>query len=167
MAFCTNCGSEVQGKFCAKCGSPVGAGAAPSAGNPAPPPPPPPISGGAPAAQAAGLEENVACALCYVLGLLTGILFLVLAPYNQNRLIRFHAFQSIFLNLAWFVIFIAISIVSLVLLPIPYIGPILSMILNLAAGLGIFILWLMLMYKAYNRERWVLPVIGPLAEKQA
>jgi uncharacterized membrane protein len=167
MAFCTNCGSEVQGKFCAKCGSPVGAGAAPSAGNPAPPPPPPPISGGAPAAQAAGLEENIACALCYVLGLLTGILFLVLAPYNQNRLIRFHAFQSIFLNLAWFVIFIAISIVSLVLLPIPYIGPILSMILNLAAGLGIFILWLMLMYKAYNRERWVLPVIGPLAEKQA
>jgi uncharacterized membrane protein len=164
MAFCTNCGSEVQGKFCAKCGSPVGAGAAPSAGNPAPPPP---ISGGAPAAQAAGLEENIACALCYVLGLLTGILFLVLAPYNQNRLIRFHAFQSIFLNLAWFVIFIAISIVSLVLLPIPYIGPILSMILNLAAGLGIFILWLMLMYKAYNRERWVLPVIGPLAEKQA
>ena len=50
-------------------------------------------------AQAApGLEENLACALCYALGLLTGIVFLVLAPYNQNKLIRFHAFQSIFFH---------------------------------------------------------------------
>ena len=43
----------------------------------------------------------------------------------------------------------------------------LSIVLHLAAFLGFFILWLMLMYKAYNRERWVLPFIGPLAEKQA
>ncbi len=33
--------------------------------------------------------------------------------------------------------------------------------------LGVLVLWLMLMYKAYNKERWVLPIIGPLAEKQA
>jgi uncharacterized membrane protein len=43
----------------------------------------------------------------------------------------------------------------------------LSIILHLGVSLGAFILWLMLMYKAYNRERWVLPIIGPLAEKQA
>jgi len=170
MAFCANCGAEVQGRFCAKCGAPAPAAGA-SAGA-APPPPPsaspyPAAAGPAPTAQAAGLEENLACALCYVLGLLTGILFLVLAPYNQNRLIRFHAFQSIFLNIAWIAVFIAISIVSLVLLPIPFLGAILSVILHLAAGLGVFIIWLMLMYKAYNRERWVLPFIGPLAEKQA
>jgi uncharacterized membrane protein len=102
-----------------------------------------------------------------VLGLLTGVLFLVLAPYNQNRLIRFHAFQSIFLNIAWIAVFIAISIISIVLLPIPFLGAMMSVILHLAAGLGVFILWLMLMYKAYNRERWVLPIIGPMAEKQA
>jgi uncharacterized membrane protein len=118
-------------------------------------------------AQSVGMEENMACALCYVLGLLTGVLFLVLAPYNQNRLIRFHAFQSIFLNLAWIVVFIAISIISIALLPIPFLGAILSLLLHMVAGLGIFILWLMLMYKAYNKERWVLPIIGPLAEKQA
>jgi uncharacterized membrane protein len=105
--------------------------------------------------------------MCYVLGLLTGVLFLVLAPYNQNRLIRFHAFQSIFLNIAWIAIFIAISLVGLVLLPIPFLGAMLSVILHLCAALGVFILWLMLMYKAYNRERWVLPIIGPMAEKQA
>jgi uncharacterized membrane protein len=95
------------------------------------------------------------------------VLFLVLAPYNQNRLIRFHAFQSIFLNIAWIAIFIAISLIGIVLLPIPFLGFMLSVILHLGAGLGVFILWLMLMYKAYNRERWVLPIIGPMAEKQA
>ena len=123
-------------------------------------PPPPPIS------TAQALTDNVAAALCYLHGLLTGILFLVLAPYSQNRAIRFHAFQSIFLNLAWIVVFIALSMISVVLLPIPFLGAILSMILHLGANLGFFILWLMLMYKAYNNERWVLPVIGPLAEKQ-
>jgi len=176
MAFCANCGADVQGRFCAKCGAPAAAGAAPGPAAQAPPPPPPPppaaspfpaAAGPAPAAQAAGLEENLACALCYVLGLLTGILFLVLAPYNQNRLIRFHAFQSIFLNIAWIAIYIVLTIVGFALFSIPFLGAMLSIILHLAAFLGFFILWLMLMYKAYNRERWVLPFIGPLAEKQA
>ena len=60
-----------------------------------------------------------------------------------------------------------VSIVSVALLPIPFVGAMLSIVLHLGAFLGFFILWLMLMYKAYNRERWVLPFIGPLAEKQA
>src|ERR1700722_9747020 len=150
MAFCANCGAEVQGRFCAKCGAPAAAaGAGPSASAPPPPPPPaaspfPAAAGPAPTAQAAGLEENLACALCYVLGLLTGILFLVLAPYNQNRLIRFHAFQSIFLNIAWIAIYIVLSIISIALLPIPFLGAMLSIVLHLAALLGFFILWLML-----------------------
>ena len=79
----------------------------------------------------------MACALCYILGLLTGILFLVLAPYNQNRLIRFHAFQSIFLNIAWIAIYIVLSIIGIVLLPIPFLGAMLSIVLHLAAWLGI------------------------------
>ncbi len=43
------------------------------------------------------MSENVASALCYFGGVVTGIIFLILAPYNQNKLVRFHAFQSIFL----------------------------------------------------------------------
>jgi uncharacterized membrane protein len=155
MPFCSNCGAEVQGNFCAKCGAPM---AGPAGGTAAPPPPP------VPAAQ--GLTDNVAAALCYLLGLLTGILFLLIAPYSQNRAIRFHALQSIFLNVAWIAVVIVISVISIVLLPIPFMGAILSMILHLGANLGFFVLWLMLMYKAYNNERWVLPVIGALAEKQ-
>src|SRR5215470_12415845 len=86
MAFCVHCGSEVQGRFCSKCGAAV-AGAASAGGQ----------AGGS-GLVLGGLEENVAAALCYLLGVLTGILFLVLEPYNKNRTIRFHAFQAIF---AW------------------------------------------------------------------
>ena len=79
----------------------------------APPPPGyvPPM--GAPSA--AGLSENVASALCYVFGLVSGIIFLVLAPYNQNKTIRFHAFQSIFMHVGIIILFIALSIVSVMM----------------------------------------------------
>jgi uncharacterized membrane protein len=159
MAFCANCGSEVQGKFCAKCGSPIGASAgAPQQGPAGDRYTPPPGAQGAPyvpppAAQA-GLEENVACALCYLLGVLTGILFLVLEPYNKNKTIRFHAFQSIFTWLGAVVLWIVLAMVGLGYLILLY-------------QLACFVLFLFLMYKAYNRERFVLPIIGPIAEKQA
>ena len=162
MAFCASCGSEVQGKFCAKCGAPSGAAAAGSAV------PPPPGSTYTPApAASAGIEENVAAALCYLLGVLTGILFLVIEPYNRNRLIRFHAFQSIFTWIAAIVVGVVLSIISYVFVAIPFIGWLIYILLWTIFSLGIFALWLFLMYKAYNRERFVLPVIGPLAEKQA
>jgi uncharacterized membrane protein len=153
MAFCATCGAEVQGRFCAKCGAPAAA-AGPSQAAP-------------PSAAPAGLTENVASALCYVLTVLTGILFLVLAPYNQNKTIRFHAWQSIFLWVAAVIASIAVSILTGIFLRIPFIGWMVDLLLWPAFGIGMFILWLMLMYKAYNNERLVLPVIGPLAEKQA
>ena len=181
MPFCANCGSDVQGRFCAKCGTPV---AAPPPGGQTPytpppqsgPPPgqnpygapagPPPYAGPPPAAQA-GLDENMACALCYLLGVLTGVLFLVLEPYNKNRTVRFHAFQAIFTWLALVAIGIAFAIVASIIAFIPFIGWTVSVLLWPLYGLAVLALWLALMYKAYNRERWVLPVIGPLAEKQA
>src|SRR6476646_8688292 len=98
MAFCASCGAEVQGKFCAKCGAPAGSG---SSSGPAAP--------ATPAAPAA-IDENVAAALCYLVGVLTGILFLVLEPYNRNPTIRFHAFQSIFAWIAAMVIGSAVDV---------------------------------------------------------
>jgi uncharacterized membrane protein len=109
----------------------------------------------------------MAAALCYLFGVLTGILFLVLEPYNRNRTIRFHAFQSIFVWVAAVAVFIVAAILSVTLGAIPVIGWIFSILLHFALLIGLFVLWLMLMYKAYNNERWVLPIVGPLAEKQA
>jgi uncharacterized membrane protein len=109
----------------------------------------------------------MASALCYLLGWLTGVLFLVLEPHNKNKTVRFHAFQSIFLSIAMFVIYIVALIVIGILRFIPFVGVTLSLILYPLIGLCFFGLWLFLMYKAYNRERFVIPIIGPLAEKQA
>ncbi|MBZ5673756.1 MAG: hypothetical protein LAP61_05865 [Acidobacteriia bacterium] len=164
MAFCASCGAEVQGKFCAKCGAPAGA-ASGAAGTAGPPPPSAPYVP-APAASA-GLEENVAAALCYLLGVLTGVLFLVIEPYSRNRVIRFHAFQSIFAWIAAIVIGMVLSTISYIFVSIPFIGWIIYILLWTAFSLGILGLWLFLMYKAYNKERFVLPVVGAWAEKQA
>ena len=113
------------------------------------------------------MEENVAAALCYLLGVLTGILFLVLEPYNRNPVIRFHAFQSIFVWIAAVVLGMAVSVLAYPIAALPFIGWLIDILLWLAFSLGVVGLWLFLMYKAYNRERFVLPVIGIWAEKQA
>ncbi len=113
------------------------------------------------------MTDNMAGALCYLIGFITGILFLVLTPYNQNREIRFHAFQSIFLNIAWIALWIVITIILIPLRYIPFLGIFISLILESVLGLGGFILWLYMMFKTYNGEKIVLPVVGPLAEKQA
>lgn len=174
MAFCANCGAAVDGRFCQKCGAPAGApgsapGAAPGPGSMPPPPAaqplPPPTGAGY--AQNAGMADNMAGALCYLFGFITGILFLVLAPYNQNREIRFHAFQSIFLNVAWVALWIVITIILIPFRLIPFLGLFIAIVLQSVLGLGGFICWLYLMFKTYNGEKIVLPVIGPFADKQA
>jgi uncharacterized membrane protein len=112
------------------------------------------------------MTDNLASALCYLFGLLTGILFLVLEPYNKNKTIRFHAFQSIFFNLALIAVDIAFTIVFSILLRIPGLG-FLALIIWPIFGLAVLGVWLFLMFKAYNNQKFVLPIIGPLAEKQA
>ncbi len=167
MPFCGNCGAEVTGGFCAKCGTPVAAQAAPGQAPGGGPTFTAGPTGGAPSA--AGLQDNVAGALCYALGLITGIVFLVLAPYNQNRTIRFHAFQSIFFNVAWIILHYGFAIVigAMGYHLLGALFAILSSLVWLVIGLGGFLLWLLLMYKAYNNTPLVLPIIGPIAQKQA
>jgi uncharacterized membrane protein len=109
----------------------------------------------------------MAGALCYLLTFLTGILFLVLEPYNKNKTIRFHAFQSIFFGVSWIGLSIVISFLGFAMVAIPFVGWIFSVLLHFILLFGFFIVWVVLMYKAYNNDRWVLPIIGPLAEKQA
>jgi uncharacterized membrane protein len=102
---------------------------------------------------ALGIDENMEGLLCYVVGFITGILFLVLE--KDNKFVRFHAMQSIVTFLALFVILMVIGI-------IPFIGWILSGLIGLVG----LILWLLLMFKAYQGEMYKLPIAGDFAEKQ-
>jgi uncharacterized membrane protein len=124
---------------------------------------PPP--GAAPGVAAAGMTDNAASALCYVPILITGILFLVLAPYNQNKTIRFHAFQSIFLTIAWIVVSIVFSIV--VELVFGVFGMYRVYYLTRLIWLLFIILFAYLGLSAYQGKTVVLPVIGPIAQGQA
>jgi uncharacterized membrane protein len=113
------------------------------------------------------MQNNVASALCYVLGLITGIIFLVVAPYSQDRAIRFHAFQSIFLNVAVIAVDIALGIFfRTVLFTFGFAGLLVG-ILWPVFGLACLGLWVYLIVSAYSGKTVVLPVIGPLAQKQA
>jgi uncharacterized membrane protein len=109
------------------------------------------------------MADNVASALCYALGFITGIIFLVLEPYSKNRKIRFHAFQSIFLSVA----VIAVDIVLTTILPVSLYTLGLYALLWGLFRLACFILWLFCIVWAYQGKSLVLPVIGPLAQKQA
>lgn len=106
------------------------------------------------------MSENVASALCYLFTFITGIIFLVIAPYNQNKTVRFHAFQSIFLGVAVIVIQIGWSVISLITHGLGF-------LLYPLLMLFFFGLWLYMMWTAYNNKKVKLPLIGDLAEKQA
>jgi len=113
------------------------------------------------------MADNLASMLCYVLGLITGIIFLVLEPYSKNRTVRFHAFQSIFLNVAIIAIDIVAGIVFRILLEILGFFAFLGIIFWPIFGLGCLCLWLFLLFSTYQGKTIVLPIIGPLAQKQA
>jgi uncharacterized membrane protein len=129
--------------------------------NPAPLPVAAPVAG-------AGLTPNVAGALTYLLGLITGILFLVIDPFKADRFVRFHAFQSIFFNVAWIAFWIVWTIVGLTLSAISHgLFFIIQLPVNLLITVGGFCLWAYLMYSAYQGKTFRIPIIGPLAAKQA
>lgn len=158
MAFCGNCGTAVaqDAAFCGNCGKAAGTT------NPSQMV----TATGSPAAGSAPLAANVAGALAYVLGFITGIIFLVLEPYKDDRFIRFHAMQSILFSAA----VIAFSIVWVILWGILFdISVSLALIaspLRLLISLAIFGFWLFLMYQAYNRREYRIPYIGGFAAKQ-
>lgn len=105
-------------------------------------------------ASSTGLEPNIAGLLCYLLGFITGIVFIVIE--KENRYVRFHAFQSL-------AVFGALFVLSLVAGFIPVVGPVVSVLL---APVGL-ILWILLMVKAYQGERFKLPLAGDWAEEQS
>ena len=101
----------------------------------------------------------MAAALCYFVPVVTGALFLFLEPYNRNKNIRFHAFQSIFFWIGVLLADAAVDIVFGGILGGPNSYELLRLVWTIFR-LGVLGLWLVLMYMAYNRSRrWVPPVV--------
>jgi uncharacterized membrane protein len=108
-----------------------------------------------------GLAPNLAGALAYLLGPITGILFLV--TEKTNSFVRFHAMQSTILGVCWIVFRVGLRVMIGV---IPVLGWLLWMLILVVLGFGGLILWLLLMWNAFQGKEWELPIIGPLARKQ-
>lgn len=143
MAFCNMCGAGIAdgATTCAAC-----AGRATAV---------------APAVAVSGLADNVAGMLAYFT-VIPAIIFLLLQPYNTSRFVRFHAWQSVFFNVAWWVLWIGLRIV----VHIPFLG-FLTLLVWPLVGLGGFIVWIILVVKANQGQMFKLPVIGDLALQQA
>jgi len=158
MAHCTKCGATIaEGTaFCGSCGASQGAAAPPGAGAQAP----------AAGTAQSGLSENAAGTLCYVLGWITGLIFYLI---DKRPSVRWHAAQSI-------VVFGALHILEIVLgmffgfglfggMIGGMVGFGLGTLIYMLIGLTTLILWILLMVKAYQGERFKVPVAGDFAEK--
>ncbi|HEY7095101.1 MAG TPA: DUF4870 domain-containing protein [Terriglobales bacterium] len=146
MAYCSSCGTQIADgtTMCAACSQRAPGGVATAT-----------------APTAGGLTDNVAGMLAYVT-IIPAIIFLVTAPYNKNRFVRFHSFQCLFFCLALIAISVAFSILTVV----PFIA-LITIPLQMLVGLGSLIVWVLLLLKANQGQMYKLPVIGDLAEKQA
>ena len=165
MAFCANCGAAVADgvSFCASCGKAIGAAQPSAVAQTGAAAQPAPVNT---AAGSGALASNVAGALAYLLGFITGIIFLVLDPYKSDRFVRFHAMQSILFSAACVAFSIAWSIAVNVLVTISAWTALALTPVGLLISLGFFLFWLYLMYQAYSRREFRIPVIGAIAAKQ-
>jgi uncharacterized membrane protein len=115
------------------------------------------------------MADNVAATLCYIpfAGFVIAIVFLLIAPYNTNRGVRFHAFQSIFMGLAVIAVDIVFRIFFSMMLAIFGFFGLLTGVIWPLWWLACFVLWLYLLISTYQGKTVLLPVIGPMAQKQA
>jgi uncharacterized membrane protein len=172
MAFCKACGQDAgDATFCPKCGAAQSASQIPSQS--APQFTPQSASSGAaasaPAAASptAGIDENLAALLCYVFWWVSGLIFLLI---DKRPFVRFHAAQDIAFNLAMYalglvfwVVAAILTVISMAIFHFP-IG-IFTYFLAPVLGIAFFATWIFLMYKAYNHEKFKLPIIGDMVEK--
>ena len=149
---CPSCSQETSGAFCNFCGATL-AGATAGGGST-------PMS-----AASTGLSPNAAAAISY-LTIIPSIIFLVLEPYKNMKLVKFHSIQNIALAVAWVIVYIGLTILSLALHFIPFIG-ILFLLLDLAVAVVFIAAWLIALIKASKGEFFKLPFIGAFAAKQA
>lgn len=107
-----------------------------------------------------GLDPKLAGALSYLCGWLSGVIILLME--KENKEVKFHAWQSIFMSLAAFAYFFATFILGF----IPFVGIIIGL-LNVLVMLGVFVVIIICMVKAFQGSRFTIPIISQYAEQQA
>lgn len=121
---------------------------------------PAPAPGPATTSTGTGLDPKLAGLLCYLFGWVSGLIFFLIE--KDDKTVRFHALQSIFLSVAVFAVYFVFSflifvpgvtVIAFTLLPFIY--------------LAFLVISIVLMVKAYQGEKWKLPIIGDIAEKNA
>jgi uncharacterized membrane protein len=118
-----------------------------------------------------GLDQNVAALLAYLLGWIGGLVFFLIE--KDSRFVRFHAMQSILLNVAAFVLFIALWVVTVFLMVIgSFAGDVAISLFGVVGtliwvvfGVGVAIAAILCLVKAFQNQYFKLPVIGNFAEK--
>jgi uncharacterized membrane protein len=109
-----------------------------------------------------GLSDNAAGGLSYIT-IIPAIVFLIAEPYKRSSYVRFHAWQSIFLYVAWAVVHILVQVVQNLVPTVLF----LTLTLWQLVDLAFFVVLVIVFVSAFNGKRIVLPIVGGLAEKQA
>jgi uncharacterized membrane protein len=131
----------------------------------APPPPPPGQRPPAAGQTSTGLDPKLAGMLCYILGIITGLIFFLIE--KSNDVVRFHAAQSVVFSGSVIVLWIVLAILGIVVSTVSWTLGNLFSLLTLIVWLGLFVLWVVLLIKGYSGEKWKLPILGDLAERMA
>ena len=133
----------------------------------APQTPPPPPGQRPPAAShtSTGLDPKLAGLLCYILGIITGLIFFLIE--KSNDVVRFHAAQSIVFSGSVIVLWIVLAIVGMIIATVSWTLGSLYSILTLLVWLGLFVVWVILLIKGYSGTKWKLPFLGDIAERMA
>jgi len=109
-----------------------------------------------------GLSDNAAAGIAYIT-IIPAIVFLIVAPFKNSSYVRFHAWQSIFFFIAWAVVHILVGVVQNLLPTVLF----LTLTLWQFVDLAFFVILIIVFVSAFNGKRFMLPIIGGLAEKQA
>jgi len=145
---CSQCGAQMPDNsvFCPACGRNSS--------------PPAPVRDEAPV-----LNDKLVGVIAYFT-FIPPVVLLLIEPFKNNRFIRFHAFQSIFLTIAALALWLAVRLAFVVFALIPVIGHLLTLLFAMIFTLGLFVLWILLLVKVLQGEKFKLPLIGDLAERQ-
>src|SRR6266849_35872 len=146
MPYCSSCGNAVNhmDQYCAKCGSRQ-PGAAPQPTDPL-----------------AGITRRTASILCYIpwVGWVASVIVLAADKFRHDKTVRFHAFQGLYLFVAWLIVEWVLSPIFREIHP-PFFR------VDKALHLLILCVWVFMIIKTSHEERYSLPIIGELAERSA